>query len=74
MDTEINCLEKVSQIMLLSSVTLHFFRQHSSLRSFEGGCGFIDEERRMNKAVTTTTIKTINRKIAPILIVLVFYV
>jgi hypothetical protein len=59
-------------MILLSSVTLHFLRQHSSLRSFEAGCDFIDEERRMNKAVITTTAKTINRKIAPILIVLVF--
>ena len=59
-------------MILLSSVVLHFLLwQHSSLRSFEAGCDFTDEARRMNKAVITTTAKTINRKIAPILIVLV---
>ena len=73
-NTEMNCLEKVSQIILLSSVVLHFLLwQHSSLRSFEAGCGLTDEARRMNNVVITTTAKTINRKIAPILIVLVLF-
>jgi len=71
-NTAINCRENVSQIMLLSSVALHFVpRQHSCLSSFEAGCGFTDEERRRDKIVITTAAKTINRMRAPILIVLV---